>query len=268
MPYNLICKIFLILAINANCQEISNPGLNFKKCDNLKELKNFLGETLEYDIYWSFINVGKAYIKVEDIVEISSNTCAYKIISRANSSSFLENIYKVNDYNEAWFDINLNRSYGYYKDISEGKHKKKEWVIYDYKKKKYYGETLKKKDKGYFEGEIESNLFDILSALFYFRIKENKKNDIYSLKVNTKKTWDLNILNHGEEKIEINNVKYRCTVFEPMVGDEGIFVPQKGKKLLVYISDKEKIPVMLKAEVFIGSVVAKLSKIQTPKNNY
>ncbi len=44
-----------------------------------------------------------------------------------------------------------------------------------------------------------------------------------------------------------------------MAGEEGIFVAKAGKRMLVWITEDElKVPMMLKAEIFIGSVTAKL----------
>jgi hypothetical protein len=44
-----------------------------------------------------------------------------------------------------------------------------------------------------------------------------------------------------------------------MAGEEGIFVAKAGKRMLVWITDDEfKLPLMLRAEIFIGSVTAKL----------
>ena len=44
-----------------------------------------------------------------------------------------------------------------------------------------------------------------------------------------------------------------------MAGEEGIFVAKAGKRMLIWLTDDElKLPMMLKAEIFIGSVTAKL----------
>ena len=53
--------------------------------------------------------------------------------------------------------------------------------------------------------------------------------------------------------------KKKCILFEPMVGDEGLFVAKAGRRMLVWITDDElKLPMVLKAEIFIGSITARL----------
>jgi len=46
------------------------------------------GETLEYDIYWGLVYVGRAYLKIEQTVDISSRP-ALHIVSEARSGSFI-----------------------------------------------------------------------------------------------------------------------------------------------------------------------------------
>ncbi|PIS46935.1 MAG: hypothetical protein COT17_06040 [Elusimicrobia bacterium CG08_land_8_20_14_0_20_51_18] len=262
---SLIIPLFLCSSLSFSEEpELRNPLTGFETAKTeVPDPHGFLGETLEYDISWGIMLVGKAYIKVERAVKISTGVYAYHIVSGARSTRFLQNFYPVKDLNEALLDVNLAGSYGYYKKISEGSYKRSEWVFYDVQNRKFRGEKLRKGRKTEISGDLETgNVFDILSALYFFRTRDSKEKESYDLKVNTQKNWNLTVKNHGKEKIKTPAGKYRCHVLEPMVGEEGIFAPKKGKRLLVYVSENERLPVMLKAEVFIGSVTAKLAKIK------
>ncbi|GAB4034802.1 MAG: hypothetical protein Fur0012_14840 [Elusimicrobiota bacterium] len=250
----MLTKIILLLAFSVFSQ--TEP----KVCEG--KSFPFLGETLKYEIYWGVMNVGKAELKVSELIEISS-ACAYKIVSSAASSSFIENFYPVDDYNEAWPDISLGRSYGYYKSIKEGKYIKKEKVLYDYAKKIFSAETENKKgEKKSSQGELSGDSIDVLSALYLMRTVNLKKGESCNVRVNTRKSWEMKVLNRGSEKVETKAGKFKCDIIEPQVGGEGIFVPREGKKLLVYISKDSRLPVLLRAEIFIGSITAKLVKIE------
>jgi len=217
------------------------------------------GETLEYDIYWGAVYVGKSYIRIDGAVMISSRP-AWHIISEAKSGSFLANFYKVADRNDAWMDTENLSSYGYYKKISEGSHFFNEWVVFDLPGKRFYGEKFNKKSqRNPVEGPLEKPVNDVLSALYRMRSMNLQPGADVELDVNTKRDWRIRIKAGKREKISTPYGKKQCIKFEPMAGEEGIFVAKKGRRMLVWLTDDElKVPMMLKAEIFIGSVTAKL----------
>ncbi|OGR41466.1 MAG: hypothetical protein A2X35_10685 [Elusimicrobia bacterium GWA2_61_42] len=217
------------------------------------------GETLEYDIYWGAIYVGRAFIRIAGVVDISSRP-AWHIVSEARSGSFLANFYKVDDRNDSWMDVDSLYSYGYYKKISEGKHFFNEWVIYDGAGKRYYGDKMnRKRSVTPFEGPLEIPVNDVLSAVYRLRAMAIAPGSTVEMDVNTKKNWRLSIKAGKREKVSTGYGKKKCIVFEPMAGDQGIFVAKAGRRMLVWITDDDlKLPMVLKAEIFIGSVTAKL----------
>ena len=82
-----------------------------------------------------------------------------------------------------------------------------------------------------------------------------------AITVNTKRNWDMNVKFRKREKESTAYGKFKCILAEPQLGDDGLFVAKQGKKMLVWITDDElHLPLILKAEIFIGSVTAKLVK--------
>lgn len=217
------------------------------------------GETLEYDIYWGAIYVGKSHLTIEGAVDISSRP-AWHIVSEARSGSFLANFYRVDDRNDAWMDAADLNSYGYYKKISEGSHFFNEWVVFDLPNKRFYGEKMsKKRQLNPVEGPLEKPVNDVLSSLYRMRAMNLQPGSDIELDVNTKRDWRIRIKAGKREKISTPYGKKHCIKFEPMAGEEGIFVAKKGRRMLVWLTDDElKVPMLLKAEIFIGSVTAKL----------
>ncbi|PKM97244.1 MAG: hypothetical protein CVU79_09190 [Elusimicrobia bacterium HGW-Elusimicrobia-3] len=217
------------------------------------------GETLEYDIYWGLIYVGRAYLKIEQTVDISSRP-AWHIVSEARSGSFINNFYKVADRNDSWMDAETLQSYGYYRKISEGKHFLNEWLVFDAPAQRYYGRKMNKKRQiTEVEGPLEGAVNDVLSGLYRLRAMQIPQGSRVELSVNTKRNWRLTIKSGKTEKISTPYGRKKCIRLEPMAGEEGIFVAKAGKRMLVWITEDElKVPMMLKAEIFIGSVTAKL----------
>lgn len=217
------------------------------------------GETLEYDIYWGMINVGRASLAIDGFITVNSRRVLH-IVSEARSSSFINNFYKVDDRNEAWIDAEDLSSHGYFKRLSEGGHFINEWVVFDLPAKRYYGSKMTRKGQvAHFEGMLEYAVNDVLSALYRLRTMELKTGSSMNMDVNSKKNWRLSVKAQKTEKIETAYGKKKCLLVEPMVGEEGLFVSKAGKRMLVWITQDElKLPMMLKAEIFIGSVTAKL----------
>jgi hypothetical protein len=251
--FKLIIYIFSVISF------AQTPFDQFKTVDDKNSFK-FYGEKYYYEIYWGYINVGSAMIEVQDVVDVSSGVCAYKIVTNARSSSFIDNFFKVRDINIAYLDTSFKRSYGYYKDINEGNYSYMEYTFFDYPNKRFYGKRIKNKKETVHEGELNNDVFDVLSSLYLYigsteDITKKKQIDIVS-----KKHRILDVENLGKEKVKTKAGSFKTYKLEPKVGEDGIFISKKGKSLYVYISEDDRIPVMLEAEISLGSVKAKLSE--------
>lgn len=221
----------------------------------------WLGETLEYDISWGIMTVGRAWIKVDKLVVIEGKP-VYHIISRSKSTAFIENFFHVDDVNEAWLDPETLKSYGYYKKIQEGGYFHNEWVLFDMSSKTFRGGKMnKKREISTFDGPLEGPVNDVFSSIYAVRAMELKADSTLEIKVNTRRNWAMDVKVLRAEKAKTGYGKFKCYVVEPRVGDEGIFVPKKGKRMFVWLTDDNmRLPLMLRAEVFIGAVTAKLMK--------
>ncbi|HBA61238.1 MAG TPA: hypothetical protein DCZ92_10570 [Elusimicrobia bacterium] len=219
------------------------------------------GEVLEYELYWGIIKVGKAFLKAESVVLISSRP-AWHLVLEARSNSFIEKFYKVEDRHESWLDAADLRSHGYYKKISEGGHFFNEWAVFDWAASKFYGKKMnRKRVVSDFEGPLEKPVNDMLSAVYRVRSMRLEPGATMNLDVNTKRNWALTIKAGKREKIETDYGKKKCVILEPLVGDEGLFVAKAGRRMLIWVTDDElKVPMVLKAEIALGSITGRLKK--------
>ncbi|OGS06312.1 MAG: hypothetical protein A2270_07745 [Elusimicrobia bacterium RIFOXYA12_FULL_51_18] len=229
--------------------------------DTVPVIKGWYKEYLEYEIYWGFMNVGSAYLQIDKIVTIDGLP-AYHIVSGAKSSAFIRTFYTVSDVNESWLDVAGLYSRGYYKKIREGGYFTNEWVIFDNDVKTFRGEKMNKKRViSPVNGALPGPVNDVLSALYLVRTMELKPEGSQAITVNTKRNWDMTVKFRKREKESTAYGKFKCILVEPQLGDDGLFVAKQGKKMLVWITDDElHLPLILKAEIFIGSVTAKLVK--------
>lgn len=216
------------------------------------------GETLEYELYWGFISVGKADMAVRGVVDVSGNP-SYHIVSTARSSSFVDTFYRVRDVNESWIDAASLVSQGYSKNIREGSFFRDEWVRFDQKSLTYTAQEVNKNnDAEMSSGALPGPVQDMLSSLYFIRVRPLEVGRDIILDVNTKKNWPLVVKVHKRETVKTPAGKFDCFKVEPKLRAEGIFVA-KGKSMQVWITaDEHRIPVMMQAEVFIGHVSARL----------
>lgn len=224
-------------------------------------IPNWHRERLDYEIYWGLMNVGSAYLQVDKVVPIDGRP-AYHIVSGAKSAAFISKFYTVLDVNESWMDTAGLYSYGYYKNIREGGYRLNEWVVFDVPSGSFRGERMnKKREVSAVSGSIPGEVNDVLSALYLVRVMNLDPGTSKSVTVNTKKTWEMSVKVRKREKESTPYGKFKCVVVEPQLGDDGLFVAKEGKRMFVWITDDDlRLPLILKAEIFIGSVTAKLVK--------
>ncbi|MBI4063947.1 MAG: DUF3108 domain-containing protein [Elusimicrobia bacterium] len=218
-------------------------------------------EEYVYAVHWGVLKVGHATLGSPDIVRHQDRE-AYHLVSTARSLSFFDAFYKVRDRNEAWLDAATFRSLGFLKNLREGRYRRDEEIEYNHATGRFKA-TIKKK-KGQIvheEGSMKPWAYDVLSALYWVRAQNLNVGDEISIDVNTRKDWPMVVKVLKREKVRTPAGDFQCLKVEPMMRDEGIFV-QKGKSMHIWLTDDaRKIPVLLKAEVFIGSVKAELQEI-------
>ncbi len=241
--------------------------------EQTKSLKKpiWFGETLKYNIGWSFIVAGVAQLQTTRIVD-SNGTLAYELRADASSHSIIDALFKVRDINISWLDIGAKKSLGYWQSVREGKYARDEWLTFNYANNTYNNhrqdrEGNIKTQKMVFEGE---EVLDMLSALYYVRLQElPEKGEIYFDIVNRQKQYPLKVTVLGKKKVKVKAGEFNCIVVEPQFSGEGIFTA-KGKSLKVWLTDDERrLPVKMSVEVFIGSVTAELTEysISEQKSN-
>lgn len=243
------------------------------KPEQTKNLKKpvWLGETLKYNVGWSFIVAGTATLTTDRIVD-NNGVLAYELRADAKSHSIIDAVFKVRDINISWLDVNSLKSLGYWQSVREGKYARDEWLILDYNSHTYNNH---KQDK---QGNVKTQQFtftgdlvlDMLSSLYYVRLQPlPEKGVVYFDIINRKQQYPLKVTVLGKKKVKVKAGEFNCIVVEPQFSGEGIFI-SKGKSLKVWLTDDERrLPVKMAAEVFIGSVTAELAEysVQTGESS-
>ncbi len=215
------------------------------------------GEKMTFSIDYGIINAGDGTLEVLDVAEFAGRPI-YRIESKANSNRFFSSVYKVRDKVITYIDIEHLHSLYFYKRLREGDYKKTVEVTYDHAEGK----------ARFANGEVQDTVAgvqDVLSAFFYVRNLDLAPGKVYSVPAHsTRKTYDLKVIVHGRERVEVKDTEYDCFVVEPVIEGDGLF--KHEGKLTMYITDDERrIPVLIKTKVPVGSIDVQLTDYRPGK---
>jgi hypothetical protein len=232
------------------------------------ELPFMCGEKLTYELRWANIPAGEATLEVRSLKTIDG-TSAYHFVMKAKSNKFVDIFYKVRDRIDAYANTEMTRSVYYKKNQSEGPHKKKERITFDWDNRKaQYTDFSKDRDPI----KLLPGSFDPLSAFYFTRtaiVNGNKK--LIERPVTDGKN---NVIGRAKitktETITLKNGRTFDTLrLEPeMRHIGGVFKESKGSKIYLWVTADERcIPVQVKSKVAIGYFVGELVSIEGGKQS-
>ncbi len=223
------------------------------------------GEELNFIVYYDAPIIGKLYagkaiLKINTSDEkINGQTVSYAV-GRGYSIGSFDFFFKVRDRFESVFDADSIRSYRFSRRTNEGGYIVNDDVLFDYKNNK----AISRKT----EIEIGDNVQDLVSA-FYFARKRDMSNvpiggsfpiDFYL----DDSLYTSVIIYEGKEIIKTRLGKFRTMKFKPMVVEGEVF-DNPYPMFLWVTDDKNRIPILIKSEVIVGSVKGELFKFKNLK---
>jgi hypothetical protein len=210
------------------------------------------GERMVFSIGYGPINAGEGVLEVVGLTEYKGHTC-YHILSKANSNRFFSSIYKVRDKITSYIDVETLYSRYFNKRLREGDYKKTVEIDFD-----HLAEEAR-----YSNGEtypISSGVQDVLSAFFYARNLDLEPGRVYEVAAHSsRRTYDLKVIVHGKERVEVEAGTWNCFVVEPVIEGDGLF-KHEGKLTLYISDDARRIPVLIKTKVPVGSIDVELKE--------
>ena len=171
--------------------------------------------------------------------------------------------FKVRDHFVTYLDSQSMAPLKYYKTVQEDDYKDEDLVFYDHEKKKLTG---KKKNM-----DMPAYVQDIVSGLFYARTIDFSKAysgqsfpiDIYL----DQKIYNLKFKYMGVETLKTDLGKIKCYKLRPQLVVDRVFKDEDD--MTIWISaDKNKIPIRVKAAIYVGSVKIDLTKTKGLRNPF
>ncbi len=213
------------------------------------------GEYLKYDVHYSFVTAGDAYLTVTDTV-YGGRKC-HIVTFTLESKPFFDIFYKVRDRYRTIIDAEGLFPWRFEQQIREGGYSRDFAAEFDQRK------NVAKTGDGEFP--IPPYVHDIISAFYFARtvdytgyrpgqrveLKNFYKDSTYSLPVKYK----------GRQTIEVDAGTFDCIIIEPLITEGGLF-KSEGKIYLWITDDDRKMPVKVRTDIPIGTVESELTEFR------
>jgi hypothetical protein len=204
------------------------------------------GERMVFEISYGPVNAGEGTLETIGTVDHRGRTC-YHVESTTNSNRFFSSIYKVRDRIVTYIDVNDLSSAYFYKRLREGDYKKTLEINFDREAgMAVYGDDTPL--------AVPAGIQDELSAFYYVRNLDLEAGRDLTLPAHTsRRTYEMRVIVHGRETVEVPAGTFDCYVVEPVIEGEGLF-KSEGRITLYISADERRVPVLMKAKVPVGSI--------------
>jgi hypothetical protein len=217
-----------------------------------------VGEKLVFAIKYFGITVGYGVLEIKGIDTINGRK-VYVIDATARTAPFFETFYRVKDIITSYMDMMGIFSWKYSKHLEEGGYRNDNYMEFKHKEK-----YAVKKDGT--KCAVPSFVQDVLSELYYYRaVFTGKEEEMYIDTASDEcKSYQIVVKKIGEEKASTDAGDFDCYHVRPFLKYEGIF-RQKGDVDIWMTKDENKIPVLVKSKIVIGTIDAVLQEATVVK---
>lgn len=210
------------------------------------------GEKLKYRIHYGLITAGKAELNVKH-KKTDSGSQVYHVIGTGRTVGMTDLFFRTRDTYESYIDAESMFPIEFIRDINEGGYITKRHIYFD-QKNKTANDVLFNKDSIF---QLENRMHDLFSAFYYARslnAKGLKVGDQIPINIFLDhEPFEFRLKYMGKETIKTKFGKIRCLKFMPVVQKGRVFKDEESATLWI-TDDDNKIPILLKSDLFIGSI--------------
>lgn len=221
------------------------------------------GERVEYKAYynWGFIWIHAGNVRFTVEQEQRNNSVALRLNAYGRSLKSYDWVFKVRDRFQSVVREDDLSPLQFNRDTYEGGYAVDNQYIFDHNRQKIYSQVDNSKED-YREDTLDFKppVFDVLTAIYHARNLDFTQYDTdekisLSLIIDNE-IYELYLRYQGKERIKIPGDRYyNCIKFSAMLVEGTIF--SGGEHLSVWVTDdKNRVPVMVKAKILVGSVKA------------
>ncbi len=231
------------------------------------------GEELQFDVTYGWLSLAEAKLQVSKRAITENSRPHYKVDAYGKTKGAATIFGRVNDNWGTHIDTSTLLPSLSYRYIEEGKYRKNEKVHFDQKNRKAKMELFDRDNrtlKEVKEYDLPGQVQDLVSGFYYLRsmdLTNLKKGQ--SITINgffDKEIYNLKLIYEGTEQIETSLGVFDTYIFSPLIPQNKLFRGDFPVKVWV-TKDQNKIPVKIKANLFIGSLNVDISSAKGLRNN-
>jgi len=209
-----------------------------------------LGEKLVYSAGFRLFDAGEATFTSESA--ILNDKPVLLITSSIKTNSFLSRFYKVHDVVKVWSNVDDLTLIKIEKDVNEGSYH------LDYSAHVTVDLKLISAKKTI---QLESKVYDPISAIFMLRKKPLSRGDSYKFTtVENGKIQQVNVMVGEIEKVSVPAGKFNTRQIIPISNDGVPLFKHDGKMKVWYSDDDRHLPVKVEQKTNVGTLILKLKK--------
>ncbi len=241
--------VLLPAAINADVHSTIEPSSADKMIQE--------GEILTYNVSWSNIfTAGIAVLKVENEA-LPEGRSALSFIITGHSTGVVDSLFHVHDAARSVFDPRIAQTLSFNIQEIYGKKQRRRELTFDPEHRLVIS---KLNDDAPETFPVPKNVVDPLSALYVIRMMDDLtigKSTVISVFENNK-NWAVEIQILGREKVKTPVGEFNTIKLRTYPRYEGVFL-NKGVVFLWLSDDDQKIPVLIKSSLKVGSFILTLT---------
>jgi hypothetical protein len=230
------------------------------------------GEHLEYRVHYGFINAGEAIIKVNPKHYKVNDRICYKIEVVGRSIGTFDLILRIRDTWGTYMDTTSLIPHQAYRFIEEGKYRKHEITNFNHLQDSAEVKVLDRKTKKYkpsLNYKVPDNIQDMVSGYFFLRTidySKLNKGDIIGIPAFFEDSiYNFRIRYVGREMLDTKFGEMKAIKLVPIMPANQLFDGEDA--ITVWLSDDpNKIPLKIRAEMFVGAVEIDIKKFEGLRN--
>lgn len=226
------------------------------------------GEYFKFRVHYGFVTAGYATLNVKN-ASINGKD-VFHVRGFGETVGVSKWFFKVEDDYQSYIDKNKNIPYRFIRKIDEGGYTKDIQIDFNHATNKASVNDKKHNETTVFSFPQETQ--DMISAFYYLRNKLDtetiKEGDVVEMNMFfDKENYKFKLKFLGRETLETNFGYVRTLIFRPYVQSGRVF--KEKESLTVWISDDlNKIPLLIKADLAVGSLKATLTEFKGLQHSF
>lgn len=226
------------------------------------------GEWFKFRVHYGWVTAGYATLEVTDT--ILNKKPVHHVVGYGRTTGLSRAFFKVEDNYETYMDKEEDIPYRFIRQIDEGGHTKDIQIDFDYDRGEALVHNKKHQTKEWVEFPADAQ--DMVSAFYYLRnqldVSNLKEGDTIDLNMFfDKENYVFRLKFLGREILDTEFGDVGSLVFRPYVQSGRVF--QEKESLTVWVSDdRNKIPLLIKANLAVGSLKASLVEFKGLKDQF